>query len=112
MVDDTNNPDLTDLADGLLSGPEWDAWLLNNPAAAEEIAIARRVRALMAELRAAEIAVPADFESRLMQRVREDTALLDLLDLGLAGVGRALVELINALLGLLPAAPPASPAVA
>jgi hypothetical protein len=93
---------LTDLVDGTLSGPEWDAWLVAHPAAAAEIAIARRVRALMVELRAAEIAVPAGFEARLMARVRDDTTLLDLLDLGLAGIGRALIELLNVLFGLLP----------
>src|SRR5690349_18553850 len=93
---------LTDLVDGTLSGPEWDAWLVAHPDAAAEVAIARRVRALMVELRAAEIAVPAGFEARLMARVRDDTTLLDLLDLGLAGIGRALIELLNALFGLLP----------
>ena len=105
-----NDPEinLTDLADGTLAGPEWDAWLAAHPDAAAEVAIARRVRALMIELRAASVAVPADFEARLMQRVREDVALLDLLDLGLAGFGRALIELINALLGVLPEPQPAA----
>ena len=105
-----NDPEinLTDLADGTLAGPEWDAWLAAHPDAAAEVAIARRVRVLMIELRATSIAVPADFEARLMQRVREDVALLDLLDLGLAGFGRTLIELINALLGVLPEPQPAA----
>ena len=98
---------LADLADGTLAGPEWDAWLAANPDAAAEVAIARRVRALMVELRAAAIVVPAGFEARLMERVREDTTLLDLLDLGLMGLGRALLELLDAFFGMLPAPEPA-----
>lgn len=50
---------LTDLADGTLAGPEWDAWLDAHPAEAAEVEIARRVRALMVELQAASIVVPA-----------------------------------------------------
>jgi hypothetical protein len=104
-----NNQDfnLADLADGTLAGPEWDAWLAAHPEAAAEVAIARRVRELLRELEAASIAVPEGFDERLMARLRQDRALLDLLDLGLSGVGRTLIELINLLLSLLPAPPPA-----
>lgn len=98
---------LADLADGTLAGPEWDVWLEQHPDAAAEVAIARRVRALMAELATMEIAVPAGFEARLMARVREDVALRDLLDLGLSGLGRVLIELLDALFGLFPAPQPA-----
>lgn len=101
---------LTDLVDGVLAGPEWDAWLAAHPAAAEEVAIARRVRELIGRMSAQDVIVPAGFEQRLMARIREDRTLLDLIDLGLLGVGRALVDLLNALLSLLPApAAPASP---
>lgn len=103
MSNAPGDSDLTDLVEGTLSGPEWDAWLEAHPDAAAEVAIARRVRALMVELRAASIVVPAGFEARLMERVREDTTLLDLFDLGLGGIGRALIELLNVLFGLLPA---------
>jgi hypothetical protein len=96
---------LTDLADGTLAGPEWDAWLAAHPDEAAEVAIARRVRALMLELQAAAIPVPAGFEARLMARVREDTTLLELLDLGLAGLGRVLLDLLDALFGLFSAQP-------
>jgi hypothetical protein len=101
-------PNLTDHADGTLSAPEWDACLATHPVAAAEVAIARRVRALMRELEAAAVAVPDGFEERLMTRLRQDRTLLDLLDLGLLGAGRALIELINILLSLLPAPQPAS----
>jgi hypothetical protein len=102
MTDDNLNVDLTDLADGTLDSPEWDAWLAANPATAAEVEIARRVHTLVAELRLASVDVPADFEARLMARVREDATLLDLLELHLVAWGRALLELISLLLELLP----------
>jgi anti-sigma factor RsiW len=108
MRNSDSEDSITDLADGTLSGPEWDAWLAAHPEAAAEVAIARRVGALVAELRSAAIAVPADFEARLMARVREDVTLLDLLELHLAGMGRALLEIVNALLSLLPELQPAA----
>src|SRR5689334_15942250 len=107
MTPDNQAPDLTDLADGTLSGPEWDAWLAEHPAAAAEVAIARRVRVLMRDLAAAAIVVPDGFEERLMARLRQDRTLLDLLDLGFFTAGRALIELLNVLLSLLPAPQPA-----
>lgn len=106
--DDTMfNP--ADLADRAPSGAEWQAWAAANPAEAAEVEIARRVRGLLRELNLAAIAVPEGFEERLLARIREDRTLLDLLDLGLSGLGRALLELIDALLGLLPAPPAAAP---
>jgi hypothetical protein len=107
MTFDNQAPSLTDLVDGTLAGPEWDAWLAEHPDAAAEIAVARRVRALMRELAAAAIAVPDGFEDRLMARLRQDRTLLDLLDLGFFSAGRALIELLNILLSLLPAPLPA-----
>lgn len=96
------------LVDGVLSGPEWDAWLVAHPDAAAEVAVARRVRSLLIELRQYSPALPADFETRLLERVRTDRTLLDLLELSLSGAGRALVELINLLLDLLPAPQPST----
>jgi anti-sigma factor RsiW len=101
-MNDDRSFNLTDLADGALSGPEWEAWLAAHPEQAAEVAVARRVRALMAGLRAASVSLPADFEARLMARVREDATILDLLELHLAGMGRALLELLTVLLDLLP----------
>jgi anti-sigma factor RsiW len=107
MTPDNQSPDLTDLADDTLAGPEWDAWLAAHPAAAAEVAIARRVRALMHDLAAVQIVVPDGFEERLMARLRQDRTLLDLLDLSFFSAGRAMIELINLLLSLLPTPQPA-----
>jgi anti-sigma factor RsiW len=61
--------DLASLADGTLSGPEWEAWLAAHPRAAAEVAIARRVRTLIARLRADDIALPTDLERLVLARV-------------------------------------------
>jgi hypothetical protein len=99
---------LAELADGTLAGPEWEEWLAVRPDLAAEVAAARQVRALLGELRAVPIALSADFEAALMERVRRDATLLGLLDLWLASFGRALLELIGALFGVPPAAAPAA----
>jgi hypothetical protein len=98
--DDIN---LTDVVENPPTGPDWEAWLTAHPEKAEEIEIARRVRAFMVELRNASIVAPPDFEARLLERVRADRTLLDLLDLGLSGYARVLIDLLNALFSLLPA---------
>jgi ferric-dicitrate binding protein FerR (iron transport regulator) len=94
---EARDPDLVlaDLADGTLAGPEWDAWLAAHPEAAAELEIARRVRAMLSELHGLQLELPADFEARLMERLREDIALLNLMDLGLAGLGRVILELLE-----------------
>ena len=93
---------LADLADGTLAGPEWEGWLAAHPDLAAEVAVARQVRALLGELRTVPIAVPADFEAVLMERVRRDATFLSLLDLWLSGFGRALLDLLDALFGAPP----------
>jgi hypothetical protein len=60
----------------------------------------------MAELRRAEIAVPDDFQARLMARIRQDATLLHLLDFGLGGLGQAILELLAAFFAFLPAPQP------
>lgn len=97
---------VADIVDGTRSGPEWDAWLAARPEAAAEVAIARRVQALMRELVAAAIVVPPGFEARVLERVRADSTLLDLLDLGLGALGRTVLELLTAFFGVLPAPAP------
>jgi hypothetical protein len=94
--------DLTALADGTLAGPEWDAWLAAHPEAAAEVAIARRVRAIVTQLQYADIVLPPHFEARVMERVRSNSALLDLLELSLANVGHVLLEILAFLFGGLP----------
>lgn len=99
---------ITDLVETPPTGPAWDAWLAAHPAVAAEIDVARRVRAFVAELQKLSIAVPVDFEARLMERIRAERTVLDLIDLGLVGFARAVLELLDALFGLLPAAPAVS----
>ncbi|MBI5031472.1 MAG: hypothetical protein HZB51_13165 [Chloroflexi bacterium] len=93
---------ITDLVETPPTGPDWDAWLVAHPDVAEEIEIAHRVRTYVAELKNLSIVVPLDFETRLMERIRADRTILDLLDLGLAGFARAILELLDALFDLLP----------
>ena len=97
---------LTDLADGTLTGPDWEEWLGAHPDLAAEVALARQVSALLMELRAAPIALPADFEATLMERVHRDATIMDLLDLWIVGFGRALLDLLDALFGRPPAPEP------
>ena len=94
-----NNEDgiLADMADDALAGPDWEAWLASHPEVATEVATARRVRLLLAELRTVPVTLPADFEARLMERVRRDATFLDLLDLWLVGWGRVLLEVLDLL---------------
>lgn len=95
---------IAELVDGSLAAEAGSPPLEARPGLSEEVEIARRVRGLMQQLRSAEIEVPAGFEERLLARVREDETLLDLLDLGWEGFGRALFELLAILFGLLPRA--------
>lgn len=90
----------TDIADGELAGPDWEAWVAQHPGSAEEIEVARRVRSLLIRLQEAEITLPAGFEARLLERVRADSTLLDLLDAWFLGVGRALIEILDLIFGL------------
>ena len=70
---------LAELADGALAGPDLEVWLLSHPEEAADVAAARRVRLLLAELRTVQVTLPADFEARLLERVRRDATFLDLL---------------------------------
>ncbi len=104
------NEDITlaDLADAAPGDPDWEAWLLAHPEEAAEVAAARRARLVLAELRALPVALPADFEARLMERVRRDATFLDLLDLWLAGWGRVLLEVLDLLFSGPPVRDPAA----
>ena len=105
-----NNEDVTlaDIADGALGGPDLEGWLLSHPDQAAEVAAARRVRLLLAELRTVPVTLPTDFEARVMERVRRDATFLDLLDLWLAGWGRVLLEMLDLLFSSPTAPDPAS----
>ncbi|NTW03026.1 MAG: hypothetical protein HGA19_17385 [Oscillochloris sp.] len=94
-----------DIVDGMLSAAEIDVWLEAHPELAEEVALARRVRALLIQLQAAEIPVPDGFERRVLARISADSTLIDLLDLCLSGVGRMILEAFTMLFTMLPASP-------
>jgi hypothetical protein len=96
-------PDLTDLADGTLSGPEWDAWRVANPEAAAEVLAMRQASALVAELQLAQIALPSDFEQQVLTRIRRDAVFRELLQFGFPQLGRAFIELLTVFFGFLPA---------
>ena len=86
---------LTDLADGTFAGPAWESWLAAHPEQAAEVVTARRIQALLADLRTVPVTLPADFEARVLERVRGDATVLDLLDLWLAGWGRVLLDFLD-----------------
>ena len=94
--------DLAEMVDGSLMSEPTEVLLGADPERAAEVEIARRVRGLMIELRAAAIEVPEDFEARLLERVSNDKAVLDLLELSWSGLGRVLLELLNLLFGMMP----------
>lgn len=94
---------LAELAEESASDEELLRWLVEHPDLAADLETARRVRLLLAELRAAELEVPAGFEERLLARVHQDAVLRNLLDLGVNGLGSMLAELIALIFGLLPA---------
>ncbi len=106
MMTGSDEFNLTDLADDTLAGPEWEEWLAAHPDLASQVTMARQVRALLTELRAMPIEVPADFEAMLMERLRRDDTFLGLLDLWLGGFGRTLLELLDLLFGTQPTQAP------
>lgn len=102
--------ELAELAERDPGDPELARWLAEHPEAAADLELARRVRLLLAELRAAEFAVPEGFEARLWARLHQEVALRNLLNLSLSGVGSLLLELIALVFGLLPTSPEPAPA--
>lgn len=90
-----------------LSELAWQQWAAMNSDQEQEVLISRQIRWVMLQLRSASVEVPAGFEVRLMERLREETTIIDLIDLGLGGLGRAFLELLVALVGLLPQPQPA-----
>ena len=106
MLPDDQPFALSDLADGTLTGPAVDTWLAAHPDAAAEVALARQVRALVAELAMRPIQIPAGFEARVLARARQDTSFRYLLDLALGGIGRTLLELLLLCFELLPVPQP------
>lgn len=105
-----NQEDVTqlipDLVDGTLADDvrtQAEAALQQYPELQRDLEIARQVRTVLATLQAnyPEMRVPAGFESRLLARVRQRSAGLDVLDLSCTTFTAWLVEFINLLGGLL-----------
>lgn len=90
-----------------LSEEAWLLWAAAHPELEQEVLISRQIRWVVGQLRLSHVEVPVGFEVRLMERLREDMTLFDLIDLGLGGLGRAFLELLMALVGLLPQPQPA-----
>lgn len=105
MTTSPNDELVAELAERDPSDPELLRWLAEHPEAAAELETARRVHLLVAQLRAAEFAVPEGFETRLLARIHQEAAVRNLLNLSLNGVGSLLLELIALVFGLLPASP-------
>ncbi|GAC1354848.1 MAG: hypothetical protein NVSMB42_12910 [Herpetosiphon sp.] len=103
-----SEPTIADIVDGTVDAATADRWLSQHPEQASEVLVARRVANLMLEVRLASLDVPADFEARLIARLHDDRTLVDLLDLGLGGTVRTLLELLDLLFGLLRPQAPAS----
>lgn len=110
MDDDRKPAELVDFIDEELSGPRWEAWRAANPEQAAEVLLAARVRVLLRRMAELQVVAPPGFEARLMERVREERTLLDLLELALSGVGAALIEILNILFGMAPEASQSQPA--
>jgi len=103
---------LPDLVDGTLSEDvrvEAETALQQYPELQRDLEIARQVRTVLATLQAnyPEMRVPTGFEARLLERVRQRSAGLDVLDLSCTTFTAWIVELINLIGGLL--VPVASP---
>ncbi len=102
---------LPDLVDGVELAPpllaEVEAALIQYPDCQQELEIARQVRAFLVQLQAenAQLRLPANFEARLLARVRRQEGYLELFDLSSKAFVQWLLELISLLGGLLPQAP-------
>jgi len=100
--EDVAGEELRSLLAGRLADPE----LVEQ--AAREVETAQRVRRFVIRLQELEMEISADFEAKLMARVSENVALLNLLEVYLTGFGRSLIELVNALFSIFPEQPETS----
>ena len=97
---------LPDLVDGTVTDEvraEAEAALQLYPEIQRDLEIARQIRIVLATLQAdyPELRVPAGFEAKLLARVRQRSAGLDVLDLSCTTFVAWLVEFINLISGLL-----------
>lgn len=96
---------IPDLVDGTLPPEiltEAQTTLPNCPDCQRQLEIAQRVREVLAEIRLqGAVNLPAGFEARLIARIQQQNAGIDLLDLSSRAFGVWLTELVNLIGGLL-----------
>ncbi len=96
---------IPDMVDGTLSPEvrtEAAATLPGCPDCQRQLEIAQRVREVLAEIRLqSAVNLPAGFEARLIARIQQQNAGIDLLDLSSRAFGVWLAELVNLIGGLL-----------
>ncbi len=97
---------LPDLVDGIVTDEvraEAEVALQLYPEIQRDLEIARQIRAVLATLQAdyPDLRVPSGFEAKLLARVRQRSAGLDVLDLSCTTFTAWLVEFINLISGLL-----------
>lgn len=106
MNRDELNALLPDLVDGSISDEqraEAEQALAHYPDVQRDLEIARQIRTLLVSLQAErpELRLPADFEMRLLARIRHENSKFDVLDLSCTTFAAWLIEFINLLGGVL-----------
>ncbi|GAC1364359.1 MAG: hypothetical protein NVS2B12_07560 [Ktedonobacteraceae bacterium] len=101
---------LPDLVDGTLAADvlvQAQAALPGCPDCQRDLELARQIRTLLITLQSEqpELRLPVGFEARLLARVRNQQAGLDIFDLSSQAFAAWLVELINLIGGLISIAP-------
>ena len=114
MNRDELNELIPDLVDGSVSEEqrtEAEQALPQYPDVQRDLEIARQIRTLLVSLQAEnpELRLPANFEARLLARIRHENSKFDVLDLSCSTFAAWVIEFINLLGGVLAMfAPPQS----
>ena len=114
MNRDELNELLPDLVDGRVpeeQRTEAEEALAQYPDVQRDLEIARQIRTLLISLQAEnpQLRLPADFETRLLARIRQENSRFDVLDLSCTTFAAWVIEFINLVGGILAAfAPPQS----
>lgn len=114
MNRDELNELLPELVDGNLADErrvEAEQALALYPDVQRDLEIARQIRTLLVALQAEnpELRLPADFEMRLLARIRHEGSKFDVLDLSCVAFATWVVDFINLLGGVLAAFAPPQP---
>lgn len=114
MNRDELNELLPDLVDGSVSDErrtEAEEALAQFPDVRRDLEIARQIRTLLVSLQSEnpELRLPANFEMRLLARIRQENSKFDVLDLSCTTFAAWVIEFINLLSGVLAAFVPPQP---